>query len=99
MNTPIFYPLLQLARPPALSPRRRVIDPEVARKLDSLIRSILHMPAETRLELSEWISMDSRGVPHSVYVHVGTGRDRRCFVIDKASERIALADVHAAFSW
>lgn len=53
------------------------------------------MPAETRVEVFEWVSMDSRAVPHSVCVLVGTGRARRRFVIEKASERIALADVHA----
>jgi hypothetical protein len=88
----IFFPHSQPARPPALGPRTRAIDPEVARRLDSWIRSALQMPAETRVELSEWVSMDSRAVPHLV----GTGRARRCFAIDKATERIGLADVNAA---
>ena len=96
MNALIIYPLSQLARPPALGPRRRAIVPAVARTLDAWIRSALDMPAETRVELSEWVSMDSRAVPHSVRVLVGTGRARRRFVIEKASERITLADVHAA---
>ena len=42
--------------------------------------------------------MDSRAVPHSVCVLVGTGRYRRRFVIEKASERITLADVRAALA-
>jgi len=96
MNALIVYPRSQLARPPALGPRRRAIVPAVARNLDSWIRSALDMPAETRVELSEWVSMDSRVVPHSVCVVVGIGRARRCFANDKASERIGLADVNAA---
>ena len=98
MNALIICPLSQLARPPALGPRRRAIVPAVARTLDAWIRSALDMPAETRVELSEWVSMDSRAVPHSVRVLVGTGRARRRFVIEKASERITLADVRAALA-
>ena len=96
MDAPIFFQLLQLGRPPALGPRRRAIDPTVARTLDSWFRNALHEPAEQSIELLEWVSMDSRAVPHSVCVLVGTGRYRRRFVIEKASERITLADVHAA---
>ena len=86
----------QLGRPPALGPRRRAIDRAVGRTLDSWFRSALRVPAEQSIELLEWVSMDSRAVPHSVWVLVGTGRARHRFVIDKASERIALADVHPA---
>jgi hypothetical protein len=96
MDAPIFLPLSQLARPPALGPRRRAIDPAVGRTLDSWIRSALHVPAEQSIDLFEWVSMDSRAVPHSVWGLVGTGRARRRFVIEKASERITEADVHAA---
>lgn len=96
MDAPIFLPLSQLGRPPALGPRRRGIDPVVARTLDSWIRGALHVPAETALDLLEWVSMDSRAVPHSVCVVVGTGRARRRFVFEKASERITEVDVRAA---
>jgi hypothetical protein len=34
MDAPIFFPFSQLGRPPALGPRRRAIDPTVARTLD-----------------------------------------------------------------
>ena len=96
MDAPVFFPLSQLGRPPALGPRRRAIDADVARTLDSWIRSAMQLPAETSVGLFEWVSMDSRAVPHSVCVLVGTGRYRRRFVIEKASDRITLADVHAA---
>jgi hypothetical protein len=43
------------------------------------------MPAETCVDLFEWVSMDSRAVPHSVCVIVGAGRAGRRFVIEKAS--------------
>jgi len=64
MDALIIYPLSQLAHPPALGPRRRANDPAAARTLDSWFRSALDMPAETRVELSEWVSIDSRTVPH-----------------------------------
>jgi len=96
MNAIISYPLSQLALPPALGPRRRATDLAVARMLVARIRRALNMLAETRVWLSEWVSMDSRAVPHSVRVLVGTGRARRCFALDKASERIGFADVNAA---
>ena len=96
MDAPIFFPLSQLARPPALDPRHRSIDPAIARALDSWFRNALRLPADTSVELSEWVSVDSRAVPHRVCVLVGTGRASRRFVIEKASERIVLADVHAA---
>ena len=41
MDAPIFFPLLQLGRPPALGPRRRAIDPTVARTLGLLISLLL----------------------------------------------------------
>jgi len=96
MNALIIDTLSQLARPPALGPRRRAIDAAVARTLVAWIRSALDMSAATRVELSELVSMGSRAVPHSVRVLVGPARARRCFAIDRASERIALADVNAA---
>jgi hypothetical protein len=96
MDAPIFFPLSQLGRPPALGPRRRAVDPAVARTLDSWVRNALHAPDAQSIELREWVSMDSRAVPHSVCVVVGTGRARRRFVIEKASERINEADVHSA---
>jgi hypothetical protein len=96
MDAPILFPLPQHGRAPACRPRRRVIDSAVARRLDSWFRTTLCTPADQSVELVEWVSMDWRAVPHRVCVLVGTDPDRRRFVIDKASERIALADVHAA---
>ncbi|MBM4183431.1 MAG: hypothetical protein FJ207_04295 [Gemmatimonadetes bacterium] len=96
MSAPTFLLPAQLRCPVALAPRRRAIDPNVARTLEAWIRSALHVAAEASVRLSEWVSMDSRAVSHRVYVFVGTGTACRCFVLEKASERIFQADVHGA---
>jgi hypothetical protein len=98
MDAPLFSPLPLRARAPARGPRRRVIDSAVGRRLESWFKSALRVPADQSIEVLEWVSMDSRAIPHRVCILVGTGRAPRRFVIDKASERIALADVLAALA-
>jgi hypothetical protein len=90
-----FLPLLP-SRAPALAPRRRAVEPAVARALCASIRETLHAASNVEVALSEWVSMDSRSVPHAVLVVVGSGSDSLAFQIDKACERILAADVRAA---
>jgi hypothetical protein len=48
------------------------------------------------VELSEWVSLDSRSIPHTVSILVEAGGAHRHLVIERASERIVAADVRAA---
>jgi hypothetical protein len=86
---------LSAPRPPALPSRRRTLDSNVERRLRSWIRSALQLPTATPIQLCEWISMDSRCVPHTLSVVVD-GAVFRHFTIEKASERILEADVRFA---
>jgi len=96
MDDPFFIRLSPLPRPPARHPRRRTADPAVAHTLDSWVRSALHVPRDTTVELSEWVSMDCRVAPHTLHILVGTGHARRLFVVEKASERIDEGDIRLA---
>lgn len=87
---------LSASRPPALPARRRPIDASVERSLRSWIRSALQLPATSPIRLCEWVSMDSRAVPHVLCATVGHGAVLRHFTIEKAAERIAEADVRLA---
>lgn len=53
------------------------------------------MPANTPVELFEWVSMDSRALPHALYIVVSTRSAQMRYIINKASERVAQADVLA----
>ena len=68
----------------------------MARALCASIRETLHAASNVEVELSEWVSMDSRTVPHAVLVVVGSGPGSLAFQFDKACERILAADVRAA---
>jgi hypothetical protein len=85
------------SRPPSLGPRRRDIDPTVQRRIESWVRGALEAASDLPMAISEWVSMDSRSVPHAVCVLVGEGREgRRLVVIEKACERIVEGDVRSA---
>jgi hypothetical protein len=91
-----FLPLSTSHRPPTRAPRRGRTPPAVEGAIASWVRRALLVPADATIEIAEWVATDSRATPHTVHVLVGTGRARRCFVLDKASERITEADVRAA---
>jgi hypothetical protein len=50
------------------------------------------------VELSEWLSLDSRAIPHTVSILVEAGGAHRHVVIERASERILATDVRAAMA-
>jgi hypothetical protein len=80
------------SRPPALGPRRRGLAPDDEARVASWLRGALQVPLHERVELSEWTSMDSRAVPHVLFIAIGARGARRCFAIEKAAERIVEAD-------
>ena len=83
-------------RPPALASRRRLAAPGVEEHLASRLRRTLRVPSDQRVELSEWISLDSRAAPHVLFIRIGAGDSWRCFAIEKAAERVVDADIHGA---
>ncbi|HEY0463267.1 MAG TPA: hypothetical protein VGC79_03615 [Polyangiaceae bacterium] len=82
--------------PPALASRRRIAAPGVEEDLASRLRRALRVPSDQRVELSEWISLDSRAAPHVLFTRIGAGGSWRCFMIEKAAERVVDADIHRA---
>ena len=97
MDDQFVFQMLGGARPPFLGPRRRCIDPSVLHTLKSWVCDALERTAHGSIEVAEWVSMDSRAVPHIVLIGVGgAGRGRRSVAIRKASERIVEADIRTA---
>jgi hypothetical protein len=95
---PVFLRLSPSARPPALGPRRRLIEPSVERALRGWVHEALRSTRAPLVGISEWVSLDSRAVPHTVSFIVDTGGARRHLVIEKASERIVRSDVNAVLA-
>lgn len=84
---------------PALGPRRRALDPRVASRLRTWVLGSVTLPAETRVDFTEWVAMDSRApAQHMVHVVLVSAGSRRRVTIDKASDRITLGDVRSALS-
>jgi len=54
---------------------------------------LLKLKPNESIDVSEWVSVDSRSVPHTVVVTVAAGLKTRVLIIEKASERIDEADV------
>jgi hypothetical protein len=96
VDVSFFLPLAEPVRPPSLGPRRRGLDPNIERTLRAWVRSFLDLVADAPIELVEWVSLDSRAAPHTVFIIVGTGRKRRTVAIEKASERIVEADIRTS---
>ena len=98
MAPPAFLCLLPSSRPPALGSRRRLIAPKVERALRGWIHDELRASTGKLVELSEWVSLDSRAIPHTVSILVEAGGAHRHVVIERASERILATDVRAAMA-
>jgi hypothetical protein len=98
MAVPVFLRLSLGSRPPALGPVQRSIPADVQRTLHAWIRDELSASTARVVELSEWISRDSRAVSHTVCIVVEAHRARRQYVIEKASERIVEDDVREALA-
>jgi hypothetical protein len=90
------------AQVPCLSPRRRPIEPAVQSAIESWIRAFLSRselsltaPLEMTgpLEITEWVSMDSRATPHALVICLNVGHNRCCFTLHQASERVVEADL------
>ena len=93
-----FSPMGSAFRPPTLGLRCRRISPAVEQGLHSWIRQSSPLPERHRVDSWEWVSLDSRSAPHTVFIAVGEEHNRRLLVIPKASERIERAAVRAALS-
>ena len=98
MAPPAFLCLPPSAPTPALGPRRRRIAPKVERALRGWIHDELRASTGKLVDLSEWVSLDSRAIPHAVSILVEAGGAHRHLVIERASERIVAADVRAAMA-
>lgn len=96
MSYLVFLRSASATRPPALDPRLRRIDPAVERRLERWVRNILQLRLDTPLTFTEWVALDSRAVPHTLFIRAGAGREQRSFVIERASERIAELDLREA---
>lgn len=99
MTVPTLLVLSKSSRPPALKPRRRSLAAHVEQTLRSWIEHELRGSTAELRDISEWISLDPRAIPHTVIVRVKAGRSsQRCVVIEKATERIVAADVIQAIA-
>lgn len=87
-------------RSPALPPRREPLSPSFLARLhtwcDALRRSGALAPTFRVLDGWEWVSCDSRAVPHTVCIVVQRDGARQHLLVDKASARIVESDLRAA---
>jgi hypothetical protein len=97
-----FLRATQTDRPPALPPRRVPLSATFLERIRlwaaALRRSGGRASTFRVLGGWEWVSCDSRVVPHTVCLVVQTERRRQHLFIEKASARIVESDLRAAWS-
>lgn len=86
-------PLSLEARPPCLGPRARELDADAVEVFARWLRAELGLDASTRITVTEWVSLDSREVPHATFVSVTSRSRQLAFSIGKRMEAIEADDL------
>jgi hypothetical protein len=82
-----------VARPPCLGPRPRPLDVGAVEAFTRWLTAELALGPSARVSVTEWVSLDSREVPHTTFVSVTSRLRQLAFSIGKNMEAIEADDL------